>query len=258
MRYFLEIAYQGSHYHGWQIQPNSISVQEVVNRSLSTIINDEISTSGCGRTDAGVHASQFFLHFDTEKTIPENLVYKLNRILPKDISVYRWFAVEPEAHVRYDANYRAYDYFLHRTKNPFLDSFSTLYPAFDLDVDKMRKAFKSLSDYSDFSPFEKVNNDARTSTCEIYKLELLVNEDESRFHFHIAANRFLRGMVRRIVGCTLDIGRGKTELDELEEVMKSAGNFKLNTSAPPQGLFLSEVRYPAWENAPRPLDLVKW
>lgn len=212
---------------------------------------------GCGRTDTGVHASQFFLHFDTEKVIPENLVYKLNRILPKDISVFRIFEVKVEAHARYDANYRAYDYFLHRNKNPFLDSYSTLYPAaFELDVKKMRSAFESLSQYSDFSPFEKVNNDARTSTCEIYKLDLIVNEDESRFRFHIAANRFLRGMVRRIVGCMLDIGRGKIELYELESVMKSSGNFKLNTSAPPQGLFLSEVRYPQFKDTVRPLELL--
>lgn len=252
MRYFIELAYQGSQYHGWQIQPEDISVQQLMNEALSTLLSDkEIACMGCGRTDAGVHASQFFLHFDTEQDIPENLDYKLNRFLPDDISVFRIIEVAADAHVRFDANYRAYKYFLHRKKNPFLNASSTYYPAFDLDIDKMKTAFESLKQYSDFLPFEKTNNNNTTTLCEIYELNLHVNEAQDRFCFEISANRFLRGMVRRIVGCMLDIGRGKITLQELEEVMTYTGQFSLNTSAAPQGLYLTEVRYPFLEDVTR-------
>ncbi len=252
MRYFLELAYKGTDYHGWQIQPEAISVQEVFNHSIATLLNDPtIKTTGCGRTDAGFHASQFYLHFDTEASIPDNFVYRLNKFLPKAIFVYQLIKVNDQAHSRYDAHYRSYDYFLHRRKNPFIDSTSSFHPPYQLNFDKIAKAFYALKNYQDFSPFEKVNNDSKTSICLIQHLEFRLSEDHERICFHIAANRFLRGMVRRIVGCMLDIGREKISLEEFHSVLESQGNFKLNTSAPPQGLYLREVRYPYLDDIDR-------
>ncbi len=240
-RYFVEIAYKGTQYCGWQFQPDKVSVQSTIDEALSTIFNEKIACMGCGRTDSGVHASQFFLHFEAGNPIPENFLNRINKFLPKDIVVYKIF--ECDKHARYDATYRAYDYFVHFEKNPFLEGQSFFFPYLPLDFDKMQTAFEMLNHYTDFSPFEKSKSSSRTSLCRIYKTEMKFNETEQKMYLHIAANRFLRGMVRRVVGALIMVGKEKISLQEFKEVMDTQGKFNINISAPAQGLFLSEVRY---------------
>ncbi len=241
MRYFLEIAYLGTNYCGWQVQPNKVSVQSTIDDAISTIFNVKLHCSGCGRTDSGVHASQFFLHFDCEKAIPKNFDYRINKILPKDIVVERIF--ECGLHARYDATYRAYDYFIHFRKNPFLKDQSYFFPFLPLDYEAMKTAFDSLQNYRDFKPFEKANNDSKTSLCRIYKTDMDIDLEAGKIRIHIAANRFLRGMIRRVVGTLLVVGQHKISLEEFKQVMDNTGQFSLNIAAPAEGLFLSEVRY---------------
>lgn len=245
MRYFLEIAYRGTNYHGWQIQPNARSVQETINTALSTIINQPIYCVGCGRTDTGVHASQFFLHFDAPEILPLHFVARLNKFLPKDIAIKRLIDQLPEqAHTRFDATYRAYDYYMHFQKNPFLQEHSLYYPYAKLDHVVMQEVARLLLNYEDFVMFCKTGSDTKTTLCQLFKTELVYNKTDRKLRFHIAANRFLRGMVRRIMGLLLSVGRGKIGFEEVKTVMDTKGKFSINLSVEPQGLFLSEVRYP--------------
>lgn len=240
-RYFLEIAYNGTHYHGWQMQPDKKTVQSSIDKAISTIFNEPLHCTGCGRTDSGVHASQFFLHFEATKDIPDKFLFRLNKFLSSDIVVYRIF--ESDLHARYDATYRAYDYFLHFEKNPFTKEHSFFYHFLPLDVEKMKTAFASLHNYTDFKSFEKSKGSSKTSLCRIYKTNLQYDEEAQTMQIHIAANRFLRGMVRRVVGALLMVGKGKISLEEFKYSMDTQTLFKLNVSVPARGLFLSEVRY---------------
>ncbi|MCL4140950.1 UNVERIFIED_CONTAM: hypothetical protein GTU68_067117 [Idotea baltica] len=244
-RYFVELSYWGTHYAGWQVQPNAVTVQSTIEEAISTILNVPTSTMGCGRTDSGVHASQFFLHFEAQD-IPENLIYRLNKFLPKDIAIKRIFPVREKAHTRHDAKYRAYEYRIHFDKNPFLFGHSYFYPWLPLDRAAMETAVKMLAKYKNFKSFEKTNSDARTSLCDIYRSELAWDDQANRLTFHIAANRFLRGMVRLIVGSILMVGKGKINLAEFQKGIEEQSRFGINISAPAQGLFLNEVRY-NWE-----------
>lgn len=241
MRYFLELAYDGTDYSGWQVQPNKITVQSVMDEALSTIFNEPIHCTGCGRTDSGVHASQFYLHFEAENQIPEHFIDRLNKFLPKSIAAFQLYPCD--LHARFDATYRAYDYFIHFKKNPFLEKRSFFFPYTPLDIDKMRKAFSLLPNYINFKPFEKSKSGSKTSICRIYKTNLIYNKKEQRMQIHIAANRFLRGMVRRVVGSLIMVGKEKITLEEFENVMDNTGQFNINISAPAAGLYLSEVRY---------------
>lgn len=244
MRYFLEIAYKGTAYCGWQVQPNGLSVQAVINQALSTILNEPIHCVGCGRTDAGVHASQFFLHFDANNTLPKLFDTRLNRFLPKHISVKRIIKDLPEkAHARFDATYRAYDYYIHFQKNPFKNELSWYYNRLPLNFEVMHEAANLLLQYEDFVMFCKTGGSNKTTLCKIFKTELVVDEDGNGLRFHIAANRFLRGMVRRIVGMMMEVGQEKISLEVFKSVMDRETEFPFNPSAPPQGLYLSEVRY---------------
>ena len=248
-RYFIELQYNGRHYHGWQIQPNALSVQEVLTKNISKLLGNETVLIGCGRTDTGVHASQFYVHFDADPSrLQDNFIFRLNRMLPHDIAVLRLIDNVPEkAHSRFDAVYRAYDYHIHFNKNPFLYKQSLYYTyGIQLNREAMEQAVALLPQYKDFVMFCKTGGNQKTTLCELYKTELDWQDQTQQLRFHIAANRFLRGMVRRIVGCLLMIGKEKMSLEHFKEVMDNAHpQFEhLNLSVPSQGLFLTEVRYP--------------
>jgi len=246
-RYFIEIAYHGKNYIGWQVQPTGISVQAKINEALSLFLREPINVVGCGRTDTGVHASSFFLHFDAENPLPDDLLNRLNRYLPPDIAAKRIIIQIPaNAHARFDATYRAYDYYIHFNKNPFLTEFSFFFPWRPLNLEVMQQAIELLPQYTDFRMFCKTGAGSKTTLCNLYKAQMHLNETDQTLRFHLAANRFLRGMVRRIVGCLLFMGKDKISLQEFTEVMNDRKSQfpKINISVPPQGLFLSEVRYP--------------
>lgn len=245
LRYFLKINYQGTQYHGWQIQKNARSVQAILNHSLSQILGEEISLSGSGRTDTGVHALQQYAHFDT--TCPLHLqehMHKFNALLPHDISIQAILPVKDNAHSRFDAYQRSYQYHIHARKDPFLHAFSYYFRP-DLDLNSMNLAASRLASGKerDYACFSKSRSSQETSLCRIEHAEWL-RINEFRVVFHITANRFLRNMVRAIVGTLLDIGTHKISLTDFEEILESKDRRKAGRSVPAQGLYLSEVRYP--------------
>ena len=242
-RYFLQLSYKGTHYHGWQVQPNAISVQEVMEKALSTILREEIAVVGAGRTDTGVHASFFVLHFDSVKNNlgQTNLVHRLNRFLPPDIAVSNVFPVSSEAHARFSAVSRTYRYFISTEKNPFQIETSYQYTA-PLDVEKMNKSSMVLFGYEDFTSFSRLHTDVKTNNCKIYQAEWMREGDQ--LVFTIKADRFLRNMVRAVVGTLLEVGCGKMNIDEFREVIEKKDRGAAGTSAPPQGLFLTHIEYP--------------
>lgn len=242
MRYFIELSYNGKNYHGWQIQPNAISVQEILERSLSTILRETIQVVGAGRTDAGVHATQIFAHFDIEKELnEEHIVHKLNSILPKDIAVKELFRVKEDAHARFDAIKRSYDYRIVAKKDTFLHEF-THYVRSPLSIEKMNDAAKILLDYTDFKCFSKSKTDVFTYNCKIEYAAWKVEKEE--LIFTISADRFLRNMVRAIVGTLLEIGLGRMDVAEMHNIIKSKDRGKAGTSVPGHALYLTEVIYP--------------
>ena len=242
MRYFLELAYNGKAYHGWQIQPNAISVQEVIEKTLSTLLNETISIVGAGRTDAGVHAKHMFAHFETEVEFKvKDFIYKLNSFLPKDITIVDVFKVKPDAHARFHAISRAYLYRISLSKDVF-NYDGSFYLKQDLDIGKMIEASKILLDYKNFQCFSKSNTDVNTYNCNIMRTELqLVNNE---LHFTIKADRFLRNMVRAIVGTLINVGLGKIEAEDLHTIIKSKNRSEAGFSVPAHGLYLTEVIYP--------------
>jgi len=243
-RYFIKLSYKGTNYHGWQVQPNAITVQEVLNKALSTILNQEINVVGCGRTDTGVHASDFMAHFDIAEARDvkkEKLVFRLNRFLPYDIAVDSMFPVKPEAHTRFDALARTYQYFITRNKNPFRSN-SHWHMDRDLDVEKMNEAAKLLFEYDDFTSFSKLHTDAKTNICKIYKAEW--EDRDGELVFTVSANRFLRNMVRAIVGTLVEVGRGKLDMAGFRKVIESKNRCNAGSSVPGHGLFLCTIEYP--------------
>lgn len=244
MRYFAELAYNGTRYYGWQRQPGQISVQETLEQAFSTILSAELEVTGCGRTDTGVHASQYYLHFDFDGVFPRAFTQRLNKFLPPDIAVYRIFPVAPEAHARYDAVRRAYQYHLTFRKDPFALETAYYFPFPNRpDFSKLQEAANLLLQYEDFYPFCKSNTDVHTMKCQLFRSEW-EEISPDRLVFHIAANRFLRGMVRLIVGMSLNVAMGKIPLEEVKRAMDEQIRLKRSWSAPPEGLFLSEVQYP--------------
>ena len=242
MRYFIELSYNGSAYHGWQNQPNAISVQEVLEDALSTLLKEGITIVGAGRTDSGVHAKQMFAHFNTTNNFSlEKLTYKLNSFLPKDISVQNIFRIKDEIHARFDAISRTYKYRISLCKNVF--SFNnSYYFKQKLDVDKMNIAAKVLFEYEDFECFSKSNTDVKTYNCTISKAEWTYEANE--LVFTIKANRFLRNMVRAIVGTLIDIGIGKIEVNQLHDIIKSKNRSQAGASVPGHALYLTNIEYP--------------
>lgn len=242
MRYFLELSYNGKAYHGWQNQPDAVSVQEVVEKALSTLLRKDISIVGAGRTDAGVHAKQMFAHFDFDgKVDTDDLKFKLNSFLPKDIAVFEIFEVKQDAHARFDAVNRTYLYRIGLKKDAF-NYENAYYFKTNLDIDKMNKACEILFMYNDFECFSKTNTDVKTFNCKIMRAEWKQMENE--LHFTIKADRFLRNMVRAIVGTMINIGVGKIELDELHEIIKSKNRSEAGYSVPAHGLYLTNINYP--------------
>ena len=242
MRYFIELAYKGKNYFGWQRQPNEISVQEVLEDKLSVILREKIVVVGAGRTDTGVHAKQMYAHFDFSGEIElEKFTFKLNSFLPKDISVYRIFPVKDDAHTRFDATSRAYEYHIHLGKNPFLtDDTHQIYH--ELDLDKMNEAAKLMYDYTDFKCFSKSNTDVRTYNCDV--MNAVWEKKDNQLIFHVKADRFLRNMVRAIVGTLLEVGVGKKNVEDFKQVLESRDRRQAGTSVPAQGLYLTEIVYP--------------
>ncbi len=241
MRYFIELAYRGTRYHGWQIQANALSVQEAFNKSLSTLLKEEVTTIGSGRTDTGVHALQQYVHFDTEKVLlPHPHIYQLNALLPPDIVVKQIFNVSDKAHARFDAVARSYEYRISTCKDPFLTDMSYLYTKL-LDISQMNEAASILLQHTDFESFSLVKTDVSHFKCQIYKAQWEVSGE--RVIFFIQANRFLRGMVRAIVGTLMDVGLRKLSIQEFEEIIQSKDRRKAGRAVPPQGLFLTQVQY---------------
>lgn len=245
MKYFSELAYNGTNYCGWQRQSNGLSVQEILEDAFSTILQKEIAITGCGRTDAGVHASQFFIHFDFDAKFPVGFINRINKFLPKDISVISLMEVTSDAHARYDAYHRSYEYHISFHKNPFQINTIYYYPfAKGLDLALMQQSADLLLNYDSFFPFCKSNSDAKTMFCELRRAEWVLNQEQKTLVFHISANRFLRGMVRLIVGMCLNVGNGKLAVEDVKMAMEKQVRLKKDLSVAARGLYLTEVKYP--------------
>ncbi|BDD03421.1 tRNA pseudouridine(38-40) synthase TruA [Aureibacter tunicatorum] len=242
MRYFLEIAYKGTAYHGWQIQNNASSVQGEIQEALSKILREKIEITGSGRTDTGVHALQQFAHFDYNSSLDLNLTtYKLNSILPKNIAIIRTSQVKDEAHARFDADKRSYIYKLHTFKDPFTEN-SSHYHRESLNLEQMNIACEHLLGRKDFKCFSKVKTEVNNFFCEITNAQW-IQTSSNNFEFHISANRFLRNMVRAIVGTLLEIGTGKQKPEHILHVIEAKSRQKAGKSVPACGLYLSKVEY---------------
>lgn len=242
MRYFIKLAYNGTNYHGWQSQPNAVSVQETLEKALSLLLKSKIELIAAGRTDAGVHAKEMFAHFDFEEEIDSDFwVPKLNSYLPKDIVIYSIFEVEAEAHARFDALERTYEYYIHSTKDAFINEVSW-YHYYPLNLEKMNEATKILLDYTDFECFSKVNTDVFTFNCSIKNA--FWQQKGNQLVFTITADRFLRNMVRAIVGTMINIGQEKIEPEHLRTIIESKNRSQAGFSAPAHGLFLTQILYP--------------
>ncbi len=241
-RYFIELAYDGSNYHGWQVQPNALTVQEVLDNALATILRQPVATTGCGRTDTGVHAKQFFAHFDCLALGNGHLalVNSLNGVLPSEIGIKRVIEVHADAHARFDASLRSYEYHIHFGKDPFKVNRS-----WELrdrpDIGMMNAAAQILLEYTDFSCFSKSNTQTFTNNCNISRAEWA--ENDGGLVFHISADRFLRNMVRAIVGTLIAIGRKEMEPEEIRKIIDSKNRSNAGTSVPACGLYLTEVKY---------------
>ena len=241
MRFFIKLSFNGTAYHGWQRQPNAITVQQVLEETLSTILQTEITVMGAGRTDAGVHAAELFAHFDCEIELPKSIIFKLNSFLPEDIAVHDIFEVNAEAHARFDALSRQYQYRVSLEKNVFNTNQAFAFYK-TLDVERMNKACKVLFEYKDFQCFSKSNTDVKTYHCNIMKAEWHKVGDE--LIFDIKADRFLRNMVRAIVGTLLNIGLHKLEIADLQTIILSKDRSEAGFSVPAHGLSLVEIAYP--------------
>lgn len=244
-RYFVECAYQGTAYSGWQRQPNATSVQEVLEDAFSTILNLPLTIVGCGRTDTGVHASQYYFHLDLTGDFPAHFTNRVNKFLPKDIAVYRVIPVSEQAHARFDATRREYIYLMDVRKNPFQPKLaSQLWVGPGYELDKLNEVASLLLNYGAFAPFCKTNSDAKTMKCELMRAEWRYDSELQRYTFHIAANRFLRGMVRLIVGACLNYSEGRIELEAIRKAMDEQSPMPKSRSAPGEGLYLSNIIYP--------------
>lgn len=243
MRYFLKLAYNGTRYHGWQYQPNAISVQEKINDALQKILKAPINIMGAGRTDTGVHASEMFAHFDFDEEIEEDrILYKLNSYLPDDIVLHRIIPVHDKGHARFDAISRSYEYHIIIGRNPFELETTWQYYQNKLDVDAMNQAAKLLLAYTNFKCFSKSKTEVKTYNCKI--TEAVWELEGQRLVFHISADRFLRNMVRAIVGTLVEVGIGKRTVDDIHRVIASENRSEAGLSVPAKGLFLTKIIYP--------------
>lgn len=243
-RYFIQLAYNGAQFNGWQIQPNASSVQQTLEEALSLILRESISVTGCGRTDTGVHARYYVAHFDCsfEEIDSDYYCYKFNSYLPKSIVLYKISKVDENAHARFDAVERSYEYHVSLLKDPFLSELSTfLY--FKPNFERMNQAAALLPGFSDFTSFARLHSDVKSNECDVKSAEWKMVND-THWVFHITANRFLRNMVRAIVGTLLEVGKENLTIEEFTKIIKAKNRGKAGTSAPAHGLYLSNVTYP--------------
>ncbi|NNE55158.1 MAG: tRNA pseudouridine(38-40) synthase TruA [Flavobacteriales bacterium] len=241
MRYFTEISYKGTQYSGWQIQENANTVQAEFNKALSVLLKTETDSMGCGRTDAGVHALGMVAHFDAAKELEADFLYKLNALLPKDISIREIRAVKSEAHARFDAISRSYRYLIHDHKDPFSNHDSYFFNK-ALDLEAIDRAVEIIKNQKDFEAFSKVHTEVNHFNCDIFEAKW--ERSETGHVFHIRADRFLRGMVRTIVGTLLDVGEGKTSPDQVKEILESKDRKLAGRSVPAHGLYILKADYP--------------
>jgi len=242
-RYFIYLKYDGTAYHGWQAQPNARSVQEVLQAALSTLLREDVAVVGAGRTDTGVHARMMAAHFNTEKDVDcPQLAYKLNRLLPRDISVDDVLPVAADMHARFSALSRTYHYYIHQRKDAFLRHYSCEL-LYKLDFDKMNEAAAMLMGYDDFAAFCKSNTDVKTTLCSVTEARWVRDGDYS-WHFVITANRFLRNMVRAVVGTLIDVGRGRVSISGFRDIIEGKSRSGAGESMPGNALFLEKIEYP--------------
>ena len=243
-RFFIHLSYNGHKYNGWQSQLNGITVQGQLVEKVSLLLKEEVSITGAGRTDTGVHARNFYAHFDNNKlelNELDNLIHHLNSILPHDIAIKSIFPVTSDAHARFSALSRSYEYLIHFKKDPFLEGFSHQYFR-PLDVDIMQKACQLLLETSDFKAFSKSHTDVKTYVCKINNASW--TSIDNQLIFNITADRFLRNMVRAIVGTMLELGRGSKNLDDFRKIILSRERSSAGQSVPPEGLYLTQIIYP--------------
>ncbi|HRC32076.1 MAG TPA: tRNA pseudouridine(38-40) synthase TruA [Bacteroidia bacterium] len=242
MRYFLELAYNGTKYSGWQIQHNAISVQQLVDEAIGKVVGKPTVSLGCGRTDTGVHATQFYIHFDVENKISDTakFIFQTNAILPFDICVFNLFDVDDKCHARFDATSRTYHYIIHHAKNPFVNNMSAYMPS-KIDLGLMNECCQILYRYTNYECFCKSNTQVKTFECKIEKAEWYVCGEFTIFT--ITADRFLRGMVRAIVGTMMNVNNRKITLNNLEEIIQSNNRRNAGKSVNPHGLYLTQVKY---------------
>ena len=255
MRYFIELSYDGTAYHGWQIQPNGASVQETLQQALKMLLREDVAVTGAGRTDAGVHAAMMVAHFDIEAPLPtppvregsarqtacDYLVYRLNGVLPHDIAIHKIYPVADDMHARFSARARTYYYYVHTRKSPFLRDRSWRL-VHTPDFEAMNRAAATLMEYEDFTSFSKVNTDTKTNICHVTSAQW-VQLGDYEWRFEITADRFLRNMVRAIVGTLMEVGRGQLTIDGFRHVIEQKNRSKAGDSVPARGLFLQNVEY---------------
>ncbi len=244
MRYFFHIGYHGARHSGWQKHPGARSVQDVLENAMAKLLKRQIAIIGCGRTDARVHASQFFFHTDIQEAWDFDLLFRLNKVLPGDIAVFDIIPMQGQPHARFDAIRRTYDYYIHTYKDPFLGGFSSFYPELDLDLEKMSAAVALLPLYNDYRGLCKGPDRIEHTLCYVSSASLFADSSGDRIRFQITANRFLSKMIRIIVGRLLEIGRGEMGVDEFEFYLINKQTPKSIIPAYPQGLYLSKVTYP--------------
>lgn len=244
MVYFLHMAYDGSNYSGWQWQPNAVSIQQEIEDNLAKIFKKKITIYGCGRTDAGVHASQYFVSMEIEEAFDFDLKFRLNKNLPEQIVVHDVFEMKAGQHARYDASLRSYDYFIHMYEDPVLHRYSSFYEIEKIDFEEMEKAVALLTKYDDFKAVCKQPQLYKHTLCEVQSATIYRSKDEQRIHFSITANRFLRGMIRLIISFLLKIGKREMTVEEFEHILAKGIDIPNKMPAFPNGLYLSRVEYP--------------
>lgn len=249
-RYFLQLAYNGADFHGWQKQPNSRSVQGDLERDLSLVLRTTIELTGCGRTDTGVHADDYYAHFDYDGDFPPRFLARMNKLIDTGIYLKNLFRVPPDVHARFDAGQRSYRYEIGFHRDPFRPNTLTVYPfASQINPEELQKTADLIAGYSAFTPFCKTNSDAKTMNCRIDRAEWVIGTDQ--WVFHVSADRFLRGMIRLIVGCCLRVAEGKISRDDVKRALDQQTALPGSWSAPAEGLFLTNIVYPnhdRWES----------
>lgn len=258
VRYYFHIGFNGANYSGWQRHSGVETVQQLIESALLRIFKTPVNIIGCGRTDAGVHAAQFFFHADLQSGCDFDLLFRLNKVLPSDIAVFDIIKMEGLPHSRFDAIQRRYDYFIHTYKNPFLNGLSTLHLVNNLDLNKMNRAANLLPQYTDYAAFCKSPDKNEHTICYVSSAKFFVNNAGDRFRFQISSNRFLARMIRILIGKLLKISENKLSIDEFESRLIHKQSFSQLEPAHPQGLYLSKVTYPYLDLSVKPSFLLDW